>query len=441
MLLAAGVDASALPRRRVPVPTATLVTRWDLDPYARGAYSALAPGVPPSTRRVLANALIGGRVVLAGEYASSSHPATTTGAYASGQRAAQVILERVRPSRVIVVGAGMAGAAAARALQDAGIEVIVLEARNRIGGRIHSDESWGVPVELGAAWVHGVQGNPIASLARESALRLLPTDFDDAITRDTVTGRSSPQAEAAQAQVVNLAGRLESAWPPVSTSAGSWMRQRGWREDRFGSWAAEVEIAQEFGLQPNALGVRALEEGDDLRGGDAMVGGGYARIPQSLLSGIEVRLATPVRSVTTGSSAVSVRLAGGELLSTDAVVVAVPVSLLRSGAVTIDPMPRPVQRAIASLVTGDLEKVVLRYDEQWWPRTSIIGVVGGGAPGAPAGSAAALRWTEFYSLTELLGFPALVGFSGGAASLARPRTDAECVAEATAALGAAFGHA
>jgi hypothetical protein len=97
-----------------------------------------------------------------------------------------------------------------------------------------------------------------------------------------------------------------------------------------------------------------------------------------------------------------------------------------------------VRRAIASLTTGVFEKVVLRYSEQWWGDHRVYGIVGGGAPGAPAGSPASLRWTEFYSLTDVLGFPALVGFSGGSAARSRPRRDLACVAEATAALRAAF---
>jgi len=65
-------------------------------------------------------------------------------------------------------------------------------------------------------------------------------------------------------------------------------------------------------------------------------------------------------------------------------------------------------------------------------------VVGGGVPGAPAGSAAALRWTEFYDLTNLLKVPSLVAFSGGSAARLRPRSDVACVAEVTAMLDSAF---
>jgi hypothetical protein len=70
--------------------------------------------------------------------------------------------------------------------------------------------------------------------------------------------------------------------------------------------------------------------------------------------------------------------------------------------------------------------------------SQVLGIVGGGVPGAPDGSPASLRWTEFYSLTPLVGFPALVGFSGGLAARTRPASDSACAAEAQARLTAAF---
>ncbi|MFK8020407.1 MAG: FAD-dependent oxidoreductase [Pseudomonadales bacterium] len=67
---------------------------------------------------------------------------------------------------VLVIGAGMAGLTAAKELHNAGHDVRVLEARQRIGGRTHTSTEFGPPLDLGAAWLHGVDNNPLFDVAQ-----------------------------------------------------------------------------------------------------------------------------------------------------------------------------------------------------------------------------------------------------------------------------------
>jgi monoamine oxidase len=414
-----------------------MATRWDSNPWARGSYSALSTRCYPGARETLSEALIGGRVALAGEYTSVDFPSTTTGGYESGVRAARQLISEVEPTRVVVIGAGIAGAAAAKTLANAGIAVRVLEATDRIGGRIHSSTEWGAPVELGAAWVHFTKGNPVTGLAAAAGVSLVPTDYGDGLIRDTVTGRESGQAETASRRLSDLTDQLSEDSNSPSLSVSSWLSRQNWNANRFGRWAQAVEITQEYGLDPSTLSVAALQEGAYGAGGDAFVKGGYVAIPRYLLDGIEVRLNEPVTRVEPTGATVQVSTSH-ETLTADAVVVAVPLPLLQAGVPGITGMTQGVSRALRGLTTGNLEKVILRYDEQWWGDSQVLGIVGGGVPGAPDGSPAALRWTEFYSLTSLVGFPALVGFSGGRAARMRPASNAGCASEAQARLAAAF---
>ena len=59
-----------------------------------------------------------------------------------------------KKNKVLVIGAGISGLAAAKNLNDSGYDVTILEAKDRIGGRLYTDRSLGVPLEVGANWIH-----------------------------------------------------------------------------------------------------------------------------------------------------------------------------------------------------------------------------------------------------------------------------------------------
>ena len=425
----------------LPTPTGSLVTRWDTDRWSLGAYSALPVGSTATVRQTLARAIVNNRLVFAGEYTDSDYPATVQGALRSGQRASRTLIAKGLGPRVIVIGAGMAGVSAGHDLTMNGAEVVVLEARNRVGGRVHTDSTWGLPVEMGAAWVHALKSNPLVPLAQQAQLKLIPSDYDDESFRDTKTGRPSPSAERSSNQLFRLLSQLENSWPNPGTSVASWLRQHGLPANRFSTWAVETGVVQEYGLDASRLGARAPTEGGDFLGGDAFVSGGYQRIPELLADGLDVRLNSPVANVDASqSNGVHVTLESGAVLTADAVVVAVPVSLLQAQSPSITGLSKAIQAAIGGIATGDLEKVILRYDKQWWGQETVFGIVGGGVPGQSSNLApgSALRWTEFYNLTDVVGAPALVGFSGGSAARQRPKSDSACVAEAMGMLQAAF---
>ena len=78
--------------------------------------------------------------------------------------------------RVVVVGAGIAGLAAASRLRRAGIPCVVLEARDRVGGRLHTVDLAGVPVDLGGSWIHHPIGNPLSKFCDEYGITRDPGD-------------------------------------------------------------------------------------------------------------------------------------------------------------------------------------------------------------------------------------------------------------------------
>ncbi|KAJ0053974.1 hypothetical protein Pint_01363 [Pistacia integerrima] len=92
---------------------------------------------------------------------------------------------QARSPSVIVIGGGMAGVAAARALHDASFKVVILESRDRLGGRVNTDYSFGFPVDLGASWLHGVcNENPLAPVIGRLGLPLYRTSGDNSVLYD-----------------------------------------------------------------------------------------------------------------------------------------------------------------------------------------------------------------------------------------------------------------
>ncbi|KAF6174650.1 hypothetical protein GIB67_006302 [Kingdonia uniflora] len=89
------------------------------------------------------------------------------------------------PPSVIVIGGGISGVAAARVLHNASFKVLLLESRDRLGGRIHTNYLFGCPVDMGASWLHGVcNENSMAPLIRSLGLTMYRTSGDNSILYD-----------------------------------------------------------------------------------------------------------------------------------------------------------------------------------------------------------------------------------------------------------------
>ena len=86
---------------------------------------------------------------------------------------------------VVVIGGGISGLAAAKKLKEKGFTVIVVEAQEKVGGRMRTDRSLGVAFDEGASWIHGPNGNPITSLASQSGATTFLTADDSVKVFDT----------------------------------------------------------------------------------------------------------------------------------------------------------------------------------------------------------------------------------------------------------------
>jgi monoamine oxidase len=283
---------------------------------------------------------------------------------------------------IIVIGAGVAGLAAARALVRAGKTVRVLEARDRVGGRILTvrDDALRLPIELGAEFLHG-EAKEAADAAREAGLLVCDVRGE----RWRVEGNRLTNLEDFWDEVETVLGKLRSDREPdrsfqdfLDTNPGGSKLARARqtaREYVAGFHAADPALVSECALADGG----APEEPSEER--LARILDGYDGVPSSFALEIAdvIETGIEVRDVRWRRGRVAVRAverATGRTRDYEgsSVVVAVPLGVLNArdgeGAIRFDPEPRAHLAAARKLTMGDARRVILAFAEPIWESVS-----------------------------------------------------------------------
>ena len=343
--------------------------------------------------------------------------------------------------RVIVVGAGVSGLGAARFLADRGHDVVVVEARDRIGGRVWTSRQWpGAPVDLGASWIHGVDGNPVTELAEKAGAPTVVTEWD-----------SSTDFGTDGAEIRGTRARAVQHWEDAVTAAIAAFQQTdridesvrrvvedavGWStlsaDDRaLVAYVVNDNYEQEYAGSAADLSGWWFDDDAVLRGKDVLFPHGYGAVVDWLAKGLVVRLGEVVEQIDWDASGVTVGT-DRRAYQADHVVVTLPLGVLQSGAVRFGaPLPAKKLAAIDRLGMGVYNKCFLQFPEVFWPDTDWMTYI---PDVAHAG-----QWVEWLNVARPTGEPVLLGFN--AADFGREIegwTDGEIVDSALATLRMIF---
>lgn len=263
------------------------------------------------------------------------------------------------PARVdvVVLGAGIAGLAAARLVQERGLSVVVLEARERIGGRAHTDNiSFDFPVDLGASMLRSTEVNPLVPLLRSMRVNFQSDDGDFWLYE--------PGREATMNDYDGLGADLDRLEDAINDAKAA-------RQDR--ALAALVQLDSRWADAAKGL-AGPLHVGVDFpqlsaldtpritgTGNDLWLPDGVGSWVVQLAEGLPVFTRQPVHGLEWKETGVTALAADGSV-SAKAAIVALPLGVLSTNGVAFSPAwPEARREAISRLQIGVVERILLRY--------------------------------------------------------------------------------
>jgi monoamine oxidase len=281
----------------------------------------------------------------------------------SGGSAARLAAQAVTPD-VVVVGAGGAGLTAASALLKSGRTVLVLESRDRVGGRAFTDTSLGTPWDRGCSWLHASEVNPFVRYAREQGFEPYVDEHPRHLYRGT---HRMSGAETAGYRAVNErierelaeAGRRGHDIPAEAALTQATLADPWYPMAMAGMTAWEgVEPANFSALDQ----FHFVKQGDDM-----LVAKGYGALLAHYARDVPVRLRMPVNRIRWNADGVAVDTPAGTVAARIAIV-ALPSAVISSGAVIFAPhLPVHVLQAHHDLPLGLMNKVALRFKRNVFP--------------------------------------------------------------------------
>lgn len=268
----------------------------------------------------------------------------------------------------IVIGAGISGLATAQRLKQKGFTVTILEAQEKVGGRIRTDRSLGVVFDEGASWIHGSNRNPITNIASDAGANTFLTDDDSVEVFDTngtaysdglLTNTEKDYKNAIDA-VLGAGSQTQSFQTVFNSLYPSQGANRLWK------YILSAYLEFSIGGDISELSSKYFYDDETFNGADRIITDGYDKITHHLASGLDIRLNNRASSIDYSNEKVEV-LANGTSLEADYLIVTVPLGVLKNNDISFTPsLPVNKSAAIANTKMGNINKFLLTWDTAFW---------------------------------------------------------------------------
>lgn len=274
---------------------------------------------------------------------------------------------------VIIIGAGISGLAAAKKLKAKGFNVTLLEAQDKVGGRLRTNRTLGVAFDEGASWIHGTNGNPITNLAQEAGMNTTITDDKSLVCYDiNRVLRSDTAFDNAETELKTILNTLKNsgnATESFETVFNSLYPTKA--NDRLWKFLLSTYITFDLG-DLDKLSSTLYDEGEEFLGEERISTNGYDTISNFLATGLNIQLNQQVSKIDYSSEKVKVTHNGG-VSEVDYVLVTVPLGVLKSGNIEFVPaLPTAKQTAIQKIGMNCVNKFLLTWNNAFWDDKQYI---------------------------------------------------------------------
>ncbi|PKA66032.1 putative polyamine oxidase 2 [Apostasia shenzhenica] len=327
---------------------------------------------------------------------------------------------------VIIIGGGFAGISAARALQNASFKVVLLESRDRIGGRAYTDYTFGFPVDMGAAWLHGAcKENPLAPIIGRLGLPLYQTSGDDSVLFDhdlesyalyDTDGHQVPPElvklvggifESMLEETEKLRQEIRSDMSMAKAITQVYARRPDLRLEGLANKVLQWYLCRLegwFAADADSISLKYWDQEVLLPGGHGLMVRGYCPVINTLARGLDIRLGHRVTNILRDKMGVEVTVENGKTFVADAAIITVPLGVLKSNSIKFEPkLPEWKDEAIRDIAVGTENKIALHFDRVFWPNVEFLGVV----------SSSTYSCSYFLNLHKATGHPVLVYMPAG----------------------------